>query len=204
MFTWMQIMMGSQGLIQKAVPHHWCWISAGFIQELCAASSQTTKCRALWFISWPELSFSLSLSFLADVENEEWRQIKWDFNASFLGHALNTHARRDKKECLWISVCNCVSLQCPIPATITACHLFFFRLGVYLHLARTELMKNGFDEKKLWHSTVRQTLVIQAQYHEHDIHCSLWCHWSCVHWMKSILEKPLFWWCWDKHQWLLH
>lgn len=155
-------MMGSQGLIRKTVPHHWCWISAGFIQELRASPSPTTKCRALWFINWPRLSFSLS--FLADVQSEEWRQIKWGFNASFLGHALNTHARRDNKECLWISVCNSVSLQCPIPAIITAytisSHIFFCWLGVCLHLARVEVMKKGFYEKQLLHSTVSQTLVI--------------------------------------------
>lgn len=94
MFTWMQIMMGSQGLIQKTVPHHWWWIPAGFLQELHTPPPPTTKSRALWFINWPRLSFSLS--FLADVENEELRQISWDFNASLLGHALNTHARKDK------------------------------------------------------------------------------------------------------------
>ena len=109
------------------------------------------------------------------------------------------------RKCLWISVCNCVSLQCPLPVSITACtgfsRLLFCWLGICLRLTRSEVTKHGFYEKQLLHSTVSQTL---AQHYENDIHSYFHCHWCCVHWMEFILEKPSFWWCWDRRQWLLY
>lgn len=151
----MQIMMGSQGLIGKTVPHHWWWIPAGFIQELHIPPPTTTKSRALWFINWPRHSFSPS--FLTDVENEESRQVNWGINASFL-RACTQYLCKKGQEYLWVSLCNCVSLQCPIPAIMAAgtifSHLFFSWLGVCLHLARVGVMKNGFYDKQLLYSAV--------------------------------------------------
>lgn len=147
-------MMGSQGLIGKTVPHHWWWIPAGFIQELHIPPLTTTKSRALWFINWPRLSFSLS--FLADVENEESRQVNQGFNASFL-RACTQHLCKKVLECLWVGLCNCVSLQCPIPAIMTAgtifSHFFFFLANTLAGCLLTSRQSGSCEKWILWGAT---------------------------------------------------
>lgn len=60
------------------------------------------------------------------------------------------------QECLWASLCNCVSLQCPIPVIMAAgtifSQLFFSWPGVCLHLAKVGVVKNGFYDKQLLYS----------------------------------------------------
>lgn len=82
---------------------------------------------------------------------------KMGFHASFFLNSLQEETRK----CLWLRVCDCVSLQCSIPAIIPA----LFSATSFPPLSGSmEVVKNRFYEEQLLHFTLSQTLVIQAQY----------------------------------------
>lgn len=66
---------------------------------------------------------------------------KMGFHASFLGHALNTLQEVTRK-CLWLRMCDCVSLQCSIPAIITDCTIFS-------HFSPPSIGQDGSCEKRV-------------------------------------------------------
>lgn len=103
-------------------------------------------------------------------------QIRWGFHASFLGHALDTHSRKEKS--VFGLVCAAVS-----PSSVQFQPLLL--LALFLantppHPQITGWMFAGFYEEQFLHSTGSLALVIWAQFCEHDECFYILCHWSCV------------------------
>lgn len=117
MFTWMQIMMGSQGLIQKKFHT----IDAEFLQALfrnCILLLPQQQSVGLYdSLTGQSILFVFpSLLVWADKMGLP----------CFLLRACTQYSFKKGQECLWLSVCGCVSLRCPIPAIISACTIFSY------------------------------------------------------------------------------